>query len=85
MFCAAKCNFFCWSRSQASFPILEARPYPSWIYAIIFILAGIPSLAIPIFALFKFFQRKCCKDKSYKDHPVDTISAKIEMNGKAKF
>uniref|UniRef100_I3JAT3 Transporter n=1 Tax=Oreochromis niloticus TaxID=8128 RepID=I3JAT3_ORENI len=69
----------------ANFPVLEARPYPSWIYVIIFILAGIPSLAIPIFALFKFFQRKCCKDKSYKDHPVDTISAKIEMNGKAKF
>uniref|UniRef100_A0AAX7V3X0 Transporter n=1 Tax=Astatotilapia calliptera TaxID=8154 RepID=A0AAX7V3X0_ASTCA len=78
-------TYLVWDEEAASFPILEARPYPSWIYAMIFILAGIPSLAIPIFALFKFFQRKCCKDKSYKDHPVDTISAKIEMNGKAKF
>uniref|UniRef100_A0A669CZU6 Transporter n=1 Tax=Oreochromis niloticus TaxID=8128 RepID=A0A669CZU6_ORENI len=78
-------TYLVWDEEAANFPVLEARPYPSWIYVIIFILAGIPSLAIPIFALFKFFQRKCCKDKSYKDHPVDTISAKIEMNGKAKF
>lgn len=76
---------FHWFWSQVNFPILEPRPYPSWVYVIIFILAGLPSLAVPIFALFKFFQRKCCKQKSYKEHPVDTITAKIEMNGKQKF
>lgn len=66
---------------QESFPTLEARPYPSWIYVIIFILAGFPSLAIPVFAIFKFLQRKCCKQKD-SDKTLDTISAKIQMNEK---
>lgn len=67
--------------SKVDFPILEPRPFPSWISVIIFILAGIPSLSIPVFAIYKFIQRRCCK-KDYSDDSVRTISAKIGMNEK---
>ncbi|KAF3833652.1 hypothetical protein F7725_024856 [Dissostichus mawsoni] len=67
------------------FPTLEARPFPAWINVIIFILAGVPSLAVPGFALYKFIQNKCCKKEDYSDDTVDTISAKVEMNDKMKM
>uniref|UniRef100_A0A8P4K302 Transporter n=1 Tax=Dicentrarchus labrax TaxID=13489 RepID=A0A8P4K302_DICLA len=57
-------TYLVWDQESENFPTLEARPYPSWINVMIFILAGVPSLAIPVFALFKFIQNKCCK----KDH-----------------
>uniref|UniRef100_A0A8C9XYL9 Transporter n=1 Tax=Sander lucioperca TaxID=283035 RepID=A0A8C9XYL9_SANLU len=33
-----------------NFPSLASVPYPSWIYVIIFLLAGVPSLAVPVYA-----------------------------------
>uniref|UniRef100_A0AAQ5Z3V8 Transporter n=1 Tax=Amphiprion ocellaris TaxID=80972 RepID=A0AAQ5Z3V8_AMPOC len=36
-----------WDPELEKFPTLEVKLYPHWIYVIIFILAGIPSLAIP--------------------------------------
>ncbi|XP_069032841.1 sodium-dependent neutral amino acid transporter B(0)AT1-like [Embiotoca jacksoni] len=77
-------TYLVWDEEAESFPILEARPYPTWIYIIIFILAGIPSLAIPIFAFFKFLQKKCCKEKDYSDDSVHTISGKMQMIDKIK-
>lgn len=58
--------------------MLETLPYPSWVYVIIFILAGIPSILIPGFALYKLFQRCCCKKGNNEDE-VSTISAHIYM------
>lgn len=52
-------SFYC---PQVEFPSLASVPYPSWINAVIFILAGIPSLAVPLFALCRFFF-VCCKKK----------------------
>ncbi|XP_038164970.1 sodium-dependent neutral amino acid transporter B(0)AT1-like [Cyprinodon tularosa] len=80
-----KFTYLVWDEEAENFPTLAERPYPSWISAVIFILAGIPSLAIPIFALYKLIQRKCCKKKGYNDDSVDTISAKIQMSDKMKF
>ncbi|CAG5958709.1 unnamed protein product, partial [Menidia menidia] len=59
---------------QDTFPTLKETTYPSWINAIVFLLAGVPCLSIPCFALYKFFQRKCCKQKDYYDDTVDTGS-----------
>ncbi|KAF3707643.1 Sodium-dependent neutral amino acid transporter B(0)AT1 [Channa argus] len=78
-------TYLVWDEEAESFPTLEPRPYPSWIYVIIFILAGVPSLSIPTFALFKFIQRKCCKQKDYSNDSLNTISAKIEMGDKMKL
>lgn len=39
------------SDPQAEFPGLTSIPYPSWISSIIFLLAGVPSLIVPLYAL----------------------------------
>lgn len=49
---------------QLKFPTLEEKPYPVWIYVIIFVLAGIPSISIPVIALWKCLKKK----KSDKSH-----------------
>ncbi|XP_010730997.1 sodium-dependent neutral amino acid transporter B(0)AT1-like [Larimichthys crocea] len=77
-------TYLVWDQESPVFPTLDERPYPSWINVIIFILAGVPSLVIPLFAIFKFIQRKCCKQEGYRDS-VDTISAKIQMSEKGNF
>ncbi|KAI3360939.1 hypothetical protein L3Q82_013151 [Scortum barcoo] len=40
-----------WDPELDNFPTLEDKTYPDWIYVIIFVLAGIPSLAIPLVLL----------------------------------
>uniref|UniRef100_A0A8C6PJM2 Transporter n=1 Tax=Nothobranchius furzeri TaxID=105023 RepID=A0A8C6PJM2_NOTFU len=81
-----KLTYLVWDMETEGFPTLDAQPYPSWIYVIIFILAGVPSLFIPLFAAFKFLKNKCCKKNDYSDDDtMNTISAKIQMNNKIKF
>ncbi|XP_061597000.1 sodium-dependent neutral amino acid transporter B(0)AT1-like [Cololabis saira] len=54
-----------WDPNSENFPALASIPYPSWINAMIFLLAGVPSLAVPMFALcrlvYVFCRKKCCK------------------------
>uniref|UniRef100_A0AAY4CBN0 Transporter n=1 Tax=Denticeps clupeoides TaxID=299321 RepID=A0AAY4CBN0_9TELE len=51
-----------WDPSSDSFPTLEMKLYPAWIYVIIFILAGIPSLMVPGAAIFTAIQRRRGQD-----------------------
>ncbi|KAM9838293.1 sodium-dependent neutral amino acid transporter B(0)AT1-like [Aulostomus maculatus] len=78
-------TYLSWDPEAAGFPTLQARPFPSWIYFIIFILAGVPSLSIPAFALYKFIQRKYCKQKDDSGDSVVSVSAKVPMGDKMKF
>uniref|UniRef100_UPI0037E71063 sodium-dependent neutral amino acid transporter B(0)AT1-like n=1 Tax=Semicossyphus pulcher TaxID=241346 RepID=UPI0037E71063 len=57
----AELTYITWNPSSDKFPVLETLAYPSWVYVIIFLLAGVPSLMIPGIALFKLFQKCCCK------------------------
>uniref|UniRef100_A0A667X069 Transporter n=1 Tax=Myripristis murdjan TaxID=586833 RepID=A0A667X069_9TELE len=77
-------TYLVWDQEAVSFPTLAERPYPAWINVIIFILAGVPCLAIPGAALFKLIQNKCCK-KDQRQDTVETVDRKIQMieNGKA--
>lgn len=70
---------------QENFPVLEKKPYPSWIYVIIFLLAGIPSLAVPGTALFRAIRNYCCK-KHHTDavQELNSISYKIQMHDEEK-
>ncbi|KAL0167198.1 hypothetical protein M9458_039042 [Cirrhinus mrigala] len=56
-------------------------PYPNWIYAIIFILSGVPALVIPAVALYKLIRNRCCgkKEKDTRKQPFFSISDKIQM------
>ncbi|XP_051949427.1 solute carrier family 6 member 19a, tandem duplicate 1 [Xyrauchen texanus] len=49
-----------WDPQSIKFPTLTEVPYPDWINGIIFILAGVPCLAIPGVAIFKYIW-KCCR------------------------
>ncbi|XP_033980074.1 sodium-dependent neutral amino acid transporter B(0)AT1-like isoform X1 [Trematomus bernacchii] len=52
-----------WDPDSEKFPSLASVPYPSWIYVIIFLLAGVPSLAVPVYALCRFVF-VCCTKKN---------------------
>uniref|UniRef100_A0A4W5M059 Solute carrier family 6 member 19 n=1 Tax=Hucho hucho TaxID=62062 RepID=A0A4W5M059_9TELE len=71
-------TYIAWNPSSDDFPTLEVLEYPAWIYVIIFILAGIPSLVVPGTAIFKLIQRCCCNKNVYRAE-VDTVSAKVQM------
>lgn len=64
---------------QEKFPTLEEKPYPVWIYVIIFVLAGIPSIAVPLVAVWKCLKTKK-KDKSH----LHNISDQIQMNNETR-
>ncbi|KAM8883665.1 sodium-dependent neutral amino acid transporter B(0)AT1-like [Synchiropus picturatus] len=70
-------TYLVWDEDSASFPVLAPTPYPSFVYVIIFILAGIPSLAVPGFAIYKFIQRRLCKSRGYSSDTVKSISGKL--------
>ncbi|KAG5265029.1 hypothetical protein AALO_G00260660 [Alosa alosa] len=73
-------TYIVWDPESAVFPNLAEVRYPDWISAIIFILAGIPSLAIPFAAVFKFI---CNRNKSSQDtESISTISDKVQMTVK---
>ncbi|KAL4629752.1 sodium-dependent neutral amino acid transporter B(0)AT1-like [Arapaima gigas] len=79
-------TYIAWNPDSVNFPTLDTLKYPGWVYAIIFILAGIPCLVIPATALFKFIRNCCCKKEH--DHEMDhisTVSSKIEMNDNVRF
>ncbi|XP_041665109.1 sodium-dependent neutral amino acid transporter B(0)AT1-like [Cheilinus undulatus] len=53
-------TYLVWDPSSEKFPALASVSYPVWIYVIIFVLAGIPSLTIPACALGRLICI-CCK------------------------
>lgn len=57
---------------QDEFPTLASVPYPSWINVVIFVLAGIPSLVVPVYALCRLvFVR--CKKKMKPEKDINQI------------
>ncbi|XP_070702334.1 sodium-dependent neutral amino acid transporter B(0)AT1-like [Pempheris klunzingeri] len=56
-------TYLVWDPNSERFPSLASIPYPSWINGIIFLLAGVPSLAVPLYALCRLVF-VCCKTKS---------------------
>ncbi|KAF7656804.1 hypothetical protein LDENG_00035750 [Lucifuga dentata] len=51
-------TYLVWDPNYEKFPSLTSVPYPSWVYVVIFVLAGIPSLATPLYALCRLGCRK---------------------------
>ncbi|XP_054620657.1 sodium-dependent neutral amino acid transporter B(0)AT1-like [Dunckerocampus dactyliophorus] len=57
-----KLTYLIWDPNSEEFPSLSTRAYPSWINVMIFILAGVPSVAVPVYALCRFIF-VCCKKR----------------------
>uniref|UniRef100_A0A3Q1HPU1 Transporter n=1 Tax=Anabas testudineus TaxID=64144 RepID=A0A3Q1HPU1_ANATE len=54
-------NYLVWDINSEEFPSLAWVPYPSWINIIIVLLAGVPSLVVPVcIALMTLFELQCC-------------------------
>uniref|UniRef100_A0A3P8VPR3 Transporter n=1 Tax=Cynoglossus semilaevis TaxID=244447 RepID=A0A3P8VPR3_CYNSE len=58
-----------WDPNSEAFPYLASMPYPSWVNAVIFVLAGIPSLVVPMYAI--------CRDRN-KD--VQLLHTNVQMS-----
>ncbi|XP_077453975.1 solute carrier family 6 member 19b [Stigmatopora argus] len=63
-----------WDPEYEKFPSLVEKSYPPWIYVIIFILAGIPSIAIPFMALFKCLRAKRTRKSNIEINEKPTLS-----------
>ncbi|XP_007241500.2 sodium-dependent neutral amino acid transporter B(0)AT1 [Astyanax mexicanus] len=75
-----KLTYIVWDPEASVFPTLAQQTYPDWISGIIFILAGIPCLAIPGAAIFMAVYKRCCKkEQRYSDDRLSTISDKVAM------
>ncbi|KAF4100956.1 sodium-dependent neutral amino acid transporter B(0)AT1-like [Onychostoma macrolepis] len=74
-------TYITWDPQSENFPTLEKKSYPDWIYAIIFILSGVPVLVIPAIALFKLIRNRCCakEEKHTATEPFYSISDKIQI------
>ncbi|KFV14586.1 Sodium-dependent neutral amino acid transporter B(0)AT1, partial [Pterocles gutturalis] len=72
-----------WDPSYEEFPKTQKVEYPNWVYAIIVILAGVPSLVIPAFAIYKAI-RNCCHKKN--DHMgLMSSTSETSVNGNLKY
>ncbi|NP_001297731.1 sodium-dependent neutral amino acid transporter B(0)AT1 [Anas platyrhynchos] len=71
-----------WDPSYEEFPKTQKVGYPNWVYAIIVILAGVPSLVIPAFAIYKAI-RNCYQKKKDRTGLIGTIF-ETSVNGNLK-
>uniref|UniRef100_A0A8C2C383 Transporter n=1 Tax=Cyprinus carpio TaxID=7962 RepID=A0A8C2C383_CYPCA len=72
--------YIAWDPESENFPTLEKKPYPSWIYVIIFLLAGVPSLSVPGTAVFRAIREYCCKK-----HPSAPVQEIDSVSSNSKF
>ncbi|XP_053302869.1 sodium-dependent neutral amino acid transporter B(0)AT1-like [Pleuronectes platessa] len=55
-------TYLVWDPNAVEFPSLVSTPYPSWINAVVFLLAGVPSVAVPVYAVCRLVLN-CCKKR----------------------
>lgn len=66
-------TYLVWDPNSEGFPVMSSVPYPSWINAVIFVLAGIPSLVVPVYALCRLVF-VCCRRKIKTNEKISQIS-----------
>ncbi|XP_076862785.1 sodium-dependent neutral amino acid transporter B(0)AT1-like [Brachyhypopomus gauderio] len=78
-----KLTYIVWDPDSPDFPRLAEVTYPDWIGGVIFVLAGIPCLAVPGVAVFLFIWTRCCRRNH--EHHTSTISDKVSINVEASI
>ncbi|XP_061615836.1 sodium-dependent neutral amino acid transporter B(0)AT1-like isoform X1 [Phyllopteryx taeniolatus] len=58
-----KLTYLVWDPASEVFPSLSSEAYPSWINAMIFLLAGVPTAIVPVYALCSFIIVYCRKQE----------------------
>ncbi|KAM4027675.1 sodium-dependent neutral amino acid transporter B(0)AT1 isoform 2-T2 [Anomaloglossus baeobatrachus] len=74
--------YITWDPSYSEFPKSKEQAYPGWVYAIIVILAGVPSLVIPVIAIYTFIRRCIKKDDDQQD--IMNAASMLSVNGDTK-
>ncbi|XP_036266385.1 sodium-dependent neutral amino acid transporter B(0)AT1 [Pipistrellus kuhlii] len=72
-----------WDPAYAEFPKSEKVPYPGWAYGVVVVVAGVPCLTIPCFAIYKLIRNHCQKQESHQGL-VSTMST-TSVNGDVKY
>lgn len=73
-----------WSLSpQEEFPKSQKISYPDWVYGVVVIIAGVPCLTIPGFALYKLI-RNCFQKQESQQGLVSALST-TSVNGDLKY
>ncbi|XP_054840937.1 sodium-dependent neutral amino acid transporter B(0)AT1 [Eublepharis macularius] len=77
-----KLEYITWDPTYDLFPKSRVTTYPDWVYAIIVLLAGVPSLMIPGFAIYKAI-RNCMKRQDDRQDLVNAVS-EASVNGELR-
>lgn len=72
-----------WISPQEEFPKSQRVPYPNWVYAVVVIVAGVPCLTIPCFAIYKLIRNRC--QKSGDHHGLVNALSTASVNGDLKY
>uniref|UniRef100_A0A2K5DVU6 Solute carrier family 6 member 19 n=1 Tax=Aotus nancymaae TaxID=37293 RepID=A0A2K5DVU6_AOTNA len=72
-----------WDPGYEEFPKSQKISYPNWVYAVVVIVAGVPCLTIPGYAIYKLI-RNYCQKPGDRQGLVSTLST-ASVNGDLKY
>ncbi|XP_053323289.1 sodium-dependent neutral amino acid transporter B(0)AT1 [Spea bombifrons] len=75
-------SYIVWDPNYKEFPKAEEKSYSGWVYAIIVILAGVPSVVIIIYAIYKVIRNRWRKDDDQRE--IINATSVASINGEAK-
>lgn len=67
---------------QEEFPRSQNIPYPAWVYVVVVVVAGVPSLIIPGFAVYTFIRNRC--RRSGDQQGLVSTQSMVSVNGDLK-
>ncbi|XP_004621449.1 sodium-dependent neutral amino acid transporter B(0)AT1 [Sorex araneus] len=71
-----------WDPAYEEFPKSQKVPYPDWVYGVVVIISGVPCLAIPGFAIYKFIRNRC--QKGGDEQGLVSTQSTASLNGDLK-
>ncbi|XP_072268151.1 sodium-dependent neutral amino acid transporter B(0)AT1 [Pyxicephalus adspersus] len=77
-----KLVYIVWDPNYDKFPKAKEVLYPEWVYAIIVVLAGVPSIVIPGYAIYKFIRNRLKKDDDQRE--IINTASLASINGDTK-
>ncbi|XP_040833569.1 sodium-dependent neutral amino acid transporter B(0)AT1 [Ochotona curzoniae] len=71
-----------WNPNYEEFPRSQNIPYPAWVYVVVVVVAGVPSLIIPGFAVYTFIRNRC--RRSGDQQGLVSTQSMVSVNGDLK-
>uniref|UniRef100_G1U6T3 Transporter n=1 Tax=Oryctolagus cuniculus TaxID=9986 RepID=G1U6T3_RABIT len=72
-----------WDPSYEEFPKSQQVGYPPWVYVVVVVVAGVPSLVIPCFAVYKFIRGRCRRPGDQQG--LVSTQSTASVNGDLKY